>query len=367
MMKFLMVMVCFVFAIASKAQSVALKEAMGDSFLIGCAINDKQVLGVDLRGKRIVVDNFNSVVAENCMKGETIHPEEDRYDWNKSDAFVQFGEQHGMAIIGHCLVWHSQAPKWMFIDDEGNEVSRDTLINRMRRHITTVVSRYRGKIHGWDVVNEAVNDDGSFRESPYLRIIGPEYIELAFKFANEADSDAELYYNDYSMSNPSKRDAVCRLVRSLKEKGYRIDAVGMQSHNGVDYPRLEDYEAAMDSFANCGVKVMITELDLNMLPSPSSFSGADVGQSFEYEERMNPYKKGLSSDAQKDFDERYLSFFDIYRRHSQQISRVCLWGVTDGDSWLNDWPVRGRTNYPLLFDRNGEAKPVVSKIVELFR
>jgi len=344
-----------------------LKSTVGKHFLIGTIVNDDQVQG---RGSdkrdNIIRTQFNSIVAENCMKGECIHPEEDRFFWDDADRFVDYGIGNGMAIIGHCLVWHSQPPKWMFTDAKGNYVSREVLIERMRRHIYEVAGRYKGKIKGWDVVNEAIEDDGSFRKTHYYNIIGPDYIELAFRFAHEADPDAELYYNDYSMAKPGKRATVCKLVRDLKKKGLRIDAVGMQSHNGIDYPDLKEYEASIDSFAALGVKVQITEMEINMLPNPDSFGGAEISTKYQYDAKYNPYPDGLSKEMNRVFEDRYLAFFDIFRRHASQIERVTLWGVDDGSSWLNDWPIKGRTNYPLLFDRKFKAKPVVKKIMKMF-
>lgn len=343
-----------------------LKDVVGKHFLIGAAINTDQQSGRDSIGAEVVLKNFNQVSPENCMKQEVVAPKKGEYHWEDADQYVQFAEDHQLKAIGHCLVWHAQAAPWFFTDDRGKQVSRDTLIQRMHTYISDVVGRYKGRLIGWDVINEAFEDDGSMRHTPYLDIIGPDYFELAFKFAHEADPEAELYYNDYSMAKPEKRAAVCQLVRDLKAKGCRIDGVGMQSHNGTDYPDLPEYEKTIDSLAATGVKVMITELDLNMLPNPESFGGAEVSQNFEYQEKMNPYKNGLDEEAQKLFEERYLAFFDIYSRHREQISRVTLWGVGDGTSWLNGWPIPGRTNYPLLFDRNYDTKPVVSKIIQLF-
>ncbi len=343
-----------------------MKDVLGKYFTVGAAVNTDIVYGRSPEEARIVTDNFNSIVAENCMKGEVIHPEENTYFWDDADRTVKFAEDNGLEIIGHCLVWHSQPPEWMFTYENGDTVSRAVLIDRMYHHITNVVSRYKGKIKGWDVVNEAVNDDGTMRQSPYYKIIGPDYIRLAFEFAYEADPNAELYINDFSMASPGKRATICKIVRQLKADGCRIDGIGMQSHNGIDYPDLDEYEASIDSFAACGVKVMITELDMNMLPSPDDFSGADISQHFDYQDKLNPYKSGLDSKGRKLFEKRYLDFFGIYYRHRHQISRVTFWGVTDKGSWLNDFPVEGRTNYPLLFDRENKAKPVVEKIIKLF-
>lgn len=351
----------------SAKNNKTLKDVLGKYFLIGTAMNVDQIWERNADEANIVKNNFNAVVAENCMKGEEIHPEENRFFWDDADRLVKFAEDNGLAVTGHCLVWHSQAPVWMFTDERGDTVSRDVLIDRMHRHISEVVGRYKGRILGWDVVNEIFNDDGTFRESPYYRIIGPEFVELAFKFAHEADPDAELYINDYSLSYPAKRDAVCRIVRKLKSEGYRVDGIGMQSHNGLDYPDMAEYEKSIDAFAACGVKVMVTELDVNVLPNPKKFGGADINQNFKYADILNPYKNGLSKDVEKQFEQRYLDLFKMYYRHRGQISRVTLWGVTDTKSWLNDFPVPGRVNYPLLFGRDNKPKPVVDKIIEIFK
>lgn len=356
------------FAISMDSNAQGLKDVLGKHFLVGAALNTQQTgIGADSMVTRTIENHFNSIVAENCMKPEALQPKEGQFKWRKADRFVKFGEDHGMTITGHVLVWHSQTPDWFFKDAEGKPASKELLTKRMRTHIHTVMGRYKGKIKGWDVVNEAIEDNGSYRQSPWYKIIGPEYIEMAFRFAHEADPDAELYYNDYSMSNPAKRETACRIVRDLKKKGLRIDAVGMQSHNGLGWPNLKEYEASIDAFAACGVKVMITELDLNVLPNPDSFGGAEVSQSFEYNEKMNPYKNGLPDDVAQKINQRWLDFFRIYKRHAEQISRVTLWGVSDEQSWMNDWPIKGRTAYALLFDRQYQPKAIVKDIIELYR
>ena len=342
------------------------QSTLGKHFLIGVAVDTRLPAGQDPAAEAIVKEQFNQVVAENCMKGEENHPEVNRFDFTDGDKLVNWAEKNGKTVIGHCLVWHSQPPKWMFTDANGKTVSREVLIGRMYNHIMTVVTHYKGKIKGWDVVNEAFEDDGSYRKSPYYNIIGPEFIELAFQFAHEADPNVELYYNDYSTSKPGKREAICKLVRSLKSKGLRIDAVGMQSHNGYNYPDYAEYEKSIEAFAAEGVKVMMTELDVNMLPNPEGFGGAEVSQNFELQAKYNPYVKGLDKKAQKLFSQRYLDLFKIIERHKNVISRVTFWGVNDGHTWLNDWPIKGRTNYPTLVDRNNQLKPVVKEIEKLF-
>ena len=344
----------------------SLQSTLGKHFLIGVAVDTRLPAGQDPAAEAVVKEQFNQVVAENCMKGEENHPEVNRFDFTDGDKLVDWAERNGKTVIGHCLVWHSQPPKWMFTDANGKTVSREVLIGRMYNHIMTVVTHYKGKIKGWDVVNEAFEDDGSYRKSPYYNIIGPEFIELAFQFAHEADPNVELYYNDYSTSKPGKREAICKLVRSLKSKGLRIDAVGMQSHNGYNYPDYAEYEKSIEAFAAEGVKVMMTELDVNMLPNPEGFGGAEVSQNFELQAKYNPYVKGLDKKAQKLFTQRYLDLFKIIERHKDVISRVTFWGVNDGHTWLNDWPIKGRTNYPTLIDRNNQLKPVVKDIEKLF-
>ena len=342
------------------------QSTLGKHFLIGVAVDTRLPAGQDPAAEAIVKEQFNQVVAENCMKGEVNHPEVNRFDFTDGDKLVDWAQKNGKTVIGHCLVWHSQPPKWMFTDANGKTVSREVLIGRMYNHIMTVVTHYKGKIKGWDVVNEAFEDDGSYRKSPYYNIIGPEFIELAFQFAHEADPNVELYYNDYSTSKPGKREAICKLVRSLKSKGLRIDAVGMQSHNGYNYPDYAEYEKSIEAFAAEGVKVMMTELDVNMLPNPEGFGGAEISQNFELQAKYNPYVKGLDKKAQKLFNQRYLDLFKIIERHKDVISRVTFWGVNDGHTWLNDWPIKGRTNYPTLIDRNNQLKPVVKDIEKLF-
>lgn len=359
--------VLFLLALCGITEAQGLKEALGKYFLVGAAINVNQSDGRDSMATATIAKHFNSIVAENCMKPESMQPQEGKFKWRKAERFVKYGEDHGLTVTGHVLVWHSQTPEWFFKDAEGKPASREMLIERMRTHILTVVCHFKGRIKGWDVVNEAIQDDGSYRHSPWYQIIGPEYIELAFQFAHEADPNAELYYNDYSMANPAKRKTVCELIRKLKAKGLRIDGVGMQSHNGLGWPDLSEYEASIDAFADCGVKVMITELDLNVLPNPDSFGGAEVSQDFAYDERLNPYKNGLPEDVAQRIDKRWLQLFAIYKRHAHQISRVCLWGISDAQSWMNDWPVKGRTAYPLLFDRQYQPKSVVKDIINMYK
>jgi endo-1,4-beta-xylanase len=342
----------------------ALQEALKGKFLIGVAMNADQITGKDTAGVRLIKEHFNSITPENCMKSEVLQPEEGKFDFALADQYVDFGQKNNMFIVGHTLIWHSQAPKWFFVDKDGKDVSREVLIERMKNHIYTVVGRYKGRVNGWDVVNEAIEDDGSFRKSKFYEIIGEDYIRLAFEFAREADPEAELYYNDYSMSKEGKRDAVVKMVRNLQSQGVKIDGIGMQGHMTMDFPTLEEEEKSIVAFSETGVKVMITELDLTVLPSPGTKVSADVALSYEYQKQLNPYPNGLPDSVAQAAHDRYAEFFRLFLKHADKIDRVTMWGLTDGDSWRNNWPVPGRTDYPLLFDRNYQPKPIVETIIK---
>ena len=346
---------------ATVVEEPSLKDAVGDKFLIGVALNVNQSSGVDTSSIKLVKQHFNSIVAENCMKCEVIHPEEDRYDFTLADQFVSFGEKNGMAVIGHCLIWHSQLAPWFCVDEKGNNVTPEVLKQRMKDHITTIVTRYKGRIKGWDVVNEAILEDGSYRKSKFYEILGEEFIPLAFQYAHEADPDAELYYNDYAMNMPGKREGVVKLVSSLKEKGIRIDAVGMQGHMGMDYPDINEFEQSIVAFAGTGVKVMVTEWDMSALPTVKQ--SANISDTVAYQKMLNPYPETLPDSVSKAWNNRMKQFFGLFEKHADMISRVTAWGVSDSDSWKNDFPVKGRHDYPLLFDRNYQPKPFVKEIM----
>ena len=346
----------------NETPDAVLKSVLADKFLIGVAVNSSQAAGLDSIGAAVIKKHFNSIVAENCMKSEEIHPEEDRYDFRLSDEFVRFGEENNMFIIGHTLIWHSQLAKWFCIDEKGEKVTPEVLKKRMKEHIYTVVGRYKGRIKGWDVVNEAILEDGSYRKSPLYEILGDELIPLAFQYAHEADPDAELYYNDYGMAHEGKRNAVVALVKKLKEQGLRIDGVGIQGHMGVDHPDYEELEKSIVAFGQTGVKVMITEWDMSVLPTVNS--GANVADTVSFNDVLNPYPTELPDSVAVVWNERMGTFFRLYEKHSEIISRVTVWGLSDGDSWRNDWPIKGRKDYPVLFDRNYQPKPFVQQLLK---
>jgi endo-1,4-beta-xylanase len=347
--------------------TASLKEAFEGSFLVGAALNQAQFTEQDQRGVAIVKAQFNTVTPENILKWEHVHPRLGEYVFAAPDQYVAFGERNGMFIVGHTLVWHQQTPRWVFFDANNNRVSRDTLLARLRDHIHTVVGRYKGRIKGWDVVNEAVDEDGSLRKSLWLEIIGPDYIAKAFQFANDADPQAELYYNDYSVENAPKRNGIVALIKSLQAQGVRVTAVGLQGHNNLTWPTVAQQDTTIAAFAALGVKVAITELDIDVLPRATGAQTADVSVSAAASGALNPYAAGLPDSVQQALAKRYADLFDVYMKHRDVITRVTFWGVADGDSWLNGWPVRGRTSYPLLFDRTGQPKPAFEAVIRAAR
>jgi endo-1,4-beta-xylanase len=289
------------------------------------------------------------------------------YDFTAPDQYVAFGEKNGMFVIGHTLVWHSQTPRWVFQDASGNTVTRDTLLSRMRDHIHTVVGRYKGRVKGWDVVNEALNEDGTLRKSPWLTIIGEDFIAKAFQFAHEADPAAELYYNDYSVENAAKRNGAVRLISKLKADGVPVAAIGLQGHDKMDWPTPAQQDSTIAALSRLGVKVNITELDVDVLPPAVQSRTADVAVRAELDSKTNPYAAGLPDSMQQALAARYAALFEVFLKHRGVIDRVTFWGVGDGDSWLNNWPVRGRTSYPLLFDAQDNPKPAFDAVIRTAR
>lgn len=341
-----------------------LKDAYQGVFLVGAAVNARQFTEQDARGATLVKTQFNSITPENALKWENIHPRPDSFAFDLPDQYVAFGERNHMYVVGHCLVWHSQVPDWVFHDEHGNLVDRDVLLKRMRDHIQTVVGRYKGRIKSWDVVNEALNEDGTLRQSLWLKIIGEDYIAKAFEYAHAADPSAELTYNDYSLENEPKRNGAVALVTKLREQGIPITSVGLQGHDSLAWPTIEQQDATISAFAKLGIKVVISELDIDVLPRATSQESAEIGTNIKQDPKLDPYVSGLPDSVQKALAERYAELFRIFLRHRDVVARVTFWGVTDGDSWRNNWPVKGRTSYPLLFDRGGRPKPALDAVIQ---
>jgi endo-1,4-beta-xylanase len=341
-----------------------LKDAFKNYFFIGTALNNQQVFGREPKALQLLQEQFNSISPENLLKWESVHPQPNKYNFAPADSYVALGERYHMFIIGHCLIWHSQVPKWVFEDSSGKPVTREVLLQRMKDHISTVVGRYKGRINGWDVVNEAVEDNGSMRKTKWLQIIGKDYIEKAFQFAQEADPNAELYYNDYNQWMPGKRETVVKIIKDLKAKGIKITGIGIQGHWGLDYPPMDGIDSSMKAYSEAGCKLMVTELDMDIIPNPLNNTSADVSKRFALTKESNPYAKGLPDSAAAIQAKRYAEYFKLFLKYKGTLTRVTFWGMTDGQSWRNNWPIRGRAAYPLLFDNNYQPKPAFDAVIK---
>ena len=351
-------------ATASPSYSQAgIHTGFKDNFMIGTALSASAILERNHSTLNLVKREFNAVTAENVMKWELIHPKPNVYDFKAPDKLVDFAEQNNLFLVGHTLVWHHQRPDWIFENRNGSKVSRETLLSRMEEHINTVAGRYQNRIDAWDVVNEALNDDGSLRESLWYKIIGEDYIEQAFIMAAKAAPNAKLYYNDYNLFEPAKRDGAIKLIKNLQAKGIKIDGIGLQGHYGLYYPDLNQLEDSIKAFTKLGIDIFISELDITVLPLPNGENqGADISVDIKIEDKLNPYPRELPKVVKAKLAERYQEIFAVFNKYKSDISRVTFWGISDADTWRNDWPVKGRTDYPLLFDRTMNKKPFVDSL-----
>lgn len=357
----------------NKVSEKTLKDVYKDAFLIGVAVNPTITSGKDKESQNIVVKQFNAITPENVMKAALINPQPGVYNWGPADEYVAFGQKHHMFIVGHTLVWHNQVPAWFFTNAEGKPNTKGEQIERLRSHIQAVAGRYAGRVNAWDVVNEVIDNDGSYRKTSWVNAVGngDTLVKYAFKFAEQYAPNTELYYNDFNAWRPSKRDGIVRMIKMLQKEGIRIDGVGMQGHWGLDYPKTKYIEDAIDAYAECGVKVMITELDVDVLPLTKE--GQVIGQGMadkqfqleEFKTFLDPYQKGLPDSMQKVLAKRYAELFAIFYKRRDKIARVTLWGMYDAMSWKNDYPIPGRTNYPLLWDRQRKPKPAFYAVLNV--
>ena len=344
-----------------------LKDYYADNFLIGAAIFPE--LFDDPVSADLIKIHFSTITPENQMKWAWLHPTPSEYRFEDADKISDFAQANSIKLIGHTLVWHSQLGRGLFTKEGSNDpndlVDSDTLLSRIRDHIFAVAGRYRGKVLGWDVVNEALNEDGTYRESGFYKITGDTFIEKAFEYAHQADPGAELYYNDYNLVKPEKRQGAIRIIKKLQEKGLKIDAVGIQAHWDMTFPELEEIEKSILEFSRLGIKVMFTELDVSVLPNPLVTPSADIGIRHESKENMNPYPDGMPDSVDEALAKRYRDIFMIFNKYSDKISRVTFWGLYDGISWKNNFPIFNRTDFPLIFDREMKPKKAYFAIVGL--
>ena len=345
--------------------AVSLREAVSNRFLIGAAIMSARL--DESPQAAMLARQFSSLTAENELKPRRLQPEPGHFDFAAGDRLAAFASAHGMKVIGHTLCWHGAEPAWMFAGADGRPLPREQALANLETHIQTVMKHYRGKVLGWDVVNEALSDRGDeyLRDTPAHKAIGDDYVEKAFEFARAADPGAQLYYNDYAIESVPKRDKAVRLLRSLKAKGLRVDAIGIQGHWHMDSLDPAGIEQAITEFQGEGVNVMITELDLDVLPGRSG--GADVNQAAGMRPELDPYAAGCPPAVLARQAQCYAELFRLFLRHRDVITRVTFWGADDGHSWLNNWPVKGRTNHALLFDRQLRPKPAADAVADVLQ
>ncbi|MES2427754.1 MAG: endo-1,4-beta-xylanase [Bacteroidota bacterium] len=299
----------------------------------------------------LISKQFNSITPENAMKMGAIHPEQNRYNWRGADEIVNFAQDHHLRVRGHNLCWHENTPKWLFYDKDGKVVSKDTLLQRLKDHIYTVVKRYKGKVYAWDVVNEAVSDksDEFLRNSLWYQICGEDFIFKAFQYAHEADPDAILFYNDYGTERPAKREKVYQLLKKLVDAHIPVGAVGLQAHWSINDPTEKELIESIERFSSLGIKIQITELDMSVYPS----------------ERTPVDDNGYTPAIAEKQSQQYEMVFKIFRKYKDVITGVTFWNISDRSSWLNNFPIKGRKNYPLLFDDNLHPKPAYWRVIAI--
>ena len=349
--------------VSEPSNKLSLGAHFKDLFYLGAAINENTILGLDPKSATIVNSEFNTITPENSLKWMFIQPNPNKFNFKAADKYVEMGLKNNMYIVGHALVWHAQLADFMQNIDNSAEARK-----HVDNHINRLVSRYKGKIDAWDVVNEAFEEDGSLRASVFYKNMGENYIEEVFRITEKADPDADLIYNDYNLYKPEKRAAVLKMVKNFKSNGTKINGVGVQAHWDLKSPSLEEIEQIILDIHAEGVSVSFTELDISVLPNPWEMVGAEVTQNFskfEGDPKMNPYPNGLPDAVQEKLAKRYQDIFNLFVKHSDKINRVTFWGVMDKHSWLNDWPIKGRTNYPLLFDRDYQPKVAYERLLSV--
>jgi endo-1,4-beta-xylanase len=328
-----------------------LKDYYKSYFPMGVAIRPQSVAGPEAE---LILKHFESVTAENAMKMGPIHPKEDEFFWADADAIVNFAQTNKLKIRGHTLCWHNQTPTWLFKDAQGADVTKDVLLKRLKDHITAVVGRYKGKIYAWDVVNEVIDDDDSkyFRESPWYKICGEEFVAKAFEYAHAADPNALLFYNDYNTESAGKRERIYKMLKGLLDKKVPIHGVGLQAHWSIFSPTEQELRQSVEKFSSLGLKIQFTELDISVYQSEHSRRERRVDESDAFSPEMEAKQT-----------EQYKMVFKVFREYKDKITGVTFWNVSDKSSWLDNFPVRGRKNYPLLFDQNFQPKKVYWEVV----
>jgi len=334
-----------------ESQPRGLKDYYQQYFPIGVAVTPRDLAGSP---KDLILQQFNSITAENAMKMGPIHPMEKEYNWTAADSLASFAKLNKIRLRGHCLVWHTQTPKWLFKDDQGQQVSKDVLLKRLKEHIQTVVTRYHNEVYAWDVVNEVIADDSAyFRPSPLYQISGEDFVEMSFRYAHEADPKAVLFYNDYNTEQPKKREKIYKMLKGLLAKGVPIHGIGLQGHWSINNPSRSELEKSISLFSSLGLKIQVTELDVSV------YSGNQGGQIIRSKQESKTAE--FTPDAEEKQLQQYKMIFEVLRKHKNQITGVTFWNLSDRYSWLD---FRGPKNYPLLFDKEYKPKKAYYEVIK---
>ncbi len=340
----------FITKFKAEQETKGLKDYYKKYFAMGVAVTPRNLLSDE---KGLILKEFNSITPENAMKMGPIHPEENRYFWSDADSIVAFAVRNKIKVRGHTLCWHSQAPSWFFTDAAGKDVSKEVLLQRLKDHITTVVSRYKGKVYAWDVVNEAIADDTTYmRNTKFYQITGEDFIAKAFEYAHAADPKAVLFYNDYSTENPRKREKIMRLLKSLIAKKVPIHGIGLQGHWSVTNPSREELEKSLQQYSSLGLQVQFTEVDISV------YGGNQGGQIIRGQAQA---EATFTPEMEQQQLEKYKMAFELFRKYKKHITGVTFWNISDRSTWLNG---RGRKNFPLLFDANLQPKKAYWEVVK---
>lgn len=339
--------ITYILSILRRVLALRLSKLYKDDFLIGAAVNPSTLQSAS----RLISEQFGSLTAENEMKFASLHPEEHVYTFEAADQIVAFARKHSLKMRGHTLVWHNQTTDWLFQGKDGALVDRDTLYARMKAHIDTVVGRYKDDVYAWDVVNEVIADEGEdlYRPSKWLEIAGPEFIAKAFEFAHKADPKAVLFYNDYNESHPVKREKIYRMVKSLLEQGVPVHGIGMQAHWNLADPAIDDIRRAIELYASLGLEIQITEMDVSV---------------FEWDDRRTELTEPTPEMLERQAA-RYEAFFRLFLEYRDVITGITFWGAADDYTWLHDFPVRGRKNWPFLWDAQHQPKAAFDRVAAL--
>jgi endo-1,4-beta-xylanase len=389
---------------------VPLKELFKNDFPVGVAVNGRSISG---DAGKMVISNFNTLTCENEMKpqsllyfpfqrpaggpqgqnaqqrpanapqgGQQSQPPQGGqppqgmggfqqgplkldtinglvFNWASADRIADFARQNSMTMRGHTLVWHSQTPAAFFTDDKGNQLTKEQLYERLRIYMTAVMNRYKDVMFCWDVVNEALSDspDNLYRTSSrWYQICGKDFIAQAFRIARSVNPNVKLIYNDYNLVDPAKLERAITMLKEMKDAGVPVDGVGMQAHWSKEVTG-EMLNTAINRFAALGLEVQMTELDVTTYSNYHGEGGRNQVR------ETQPYSK----EVEDQLANNYKTYFEVMHKNADKITSVTFWGLHDGMTWLNGFPVRGRSDYPLLFDREMKPKKAYYSVKSVYQ